>query len=140
MGTIAQRFESGGQKADKGIFNNLVMLARVDGKIDESERGLLNRIAHRLSLTDEQVSEILDHPENYPMVPPTTKEDRIERFVNFIEMVCIDGEVDPKEEKLANKYGIALGYKSDQVQELEINIIGQFKAGVAKDIIVDSLM
>ena len=140
MGTIAQQFESGGQKADKGIFNNLVMLARVDGKIDESERGLLNRIAHRLSLTEEQVREILDHPENYPMVPPSNKEDRIERFVNFIEMICIDGEVDPKEEKLANKYGIALGYQSDQVQELEITIIEQLKAGVAKDIIVDSLM
>lgn len=140
MGTIAQQFESGGQKADKGIFNNLVMLARVDGKIDESEKGLLNRIAHRLSLTDEQVREILDHPENYPMVPPSNKEDRTERFVNFIEMICIDGEVDPKEEKLANKYGIALGYQSDQVQELEVTIIEQFKAGVAKDIIVDSLM
>jgi len=140
MGTIAQRFESGGQKADKGTFNNLVMLARVDGKIDESERGLLNRIAHRLSLTDEQVSEILDHPENYPMVPPTTKEDRIERFVIFIEMVLSDGVVDPKEEKLANKYGIALGYNSDQVQELEHTIIEKFKSGLAKDAIVDSLM
>ncbi|MFT6983985.1 MAG: hypothetical protein ACJAUD_002765, partial [Crocinitomicaceae bacterium] len=34
MGTIAQQFESGGQSSDKGIFNNLVMLARVDGTVD----------------------------------------------------------------------------------------------------------
>ena len=105
MGTIAQQFESGGQSSDKGIFNNLVMLARVDGTVDDTEQDLLNRISHRLSLTDEQVSEILENPNNYPMIPPSGKEDRIERFVQFIEMICIDGVIDAKEEKLANKYG-----------------------------------
>ena len=35
------------------------------------------------------------HPENYPMQPPTSKEDRLERFVQFMEMVCVDGVIDP---------------------------------------------
>jgi uncharacterized tellurite resistance protein B-like protein len=140
MGTIAQIFESGAQSANKGLFNNLVMLARVDGTVDESEMELLNRIAHRLSLTQEQVTEILDHPGNYPMVPPYSKEDRFDRFVQFIEMVCIDGVIDPKEEKLANKYGVTLGFEEDQVAELEANIIEKIKEGISKDDIVASLM
>lgn len=139
MGTIAQIFESGAQSSDKGLFNNLVMLARVDGKVDDSEKDLLNRIAKRLSLTQEQVNEILSHPGNYPMIPPSTKEDRDERFVQFIEMVCIDGVVDPKEEKLANKYGIALGYSQDQVDALEADVIGKFKEGMDKATIISSL-
>lgn len=140
MGTIAQQFESGGQSSDKGIFNNLVMLARVDGTVDDTEQDLLNRISHRLSLTDEQVSEIIENPNNYPMIPPSGKEDRIERFVQFIEMICIDGVIDAKEEKLANKYGIALGFKSEQVVELEAIIIDKFKAGVEANEIIASLM
>lgn len=140
MGTIAQQFESGAQSADKGIFKNLVMLARVDGTVDDSEKDLLNRIAHRLSLTEEQVTEILDHPENYPMVPPVSKEDRIERFVQFVEMICIDGVVDAKEEKLANKYGIQLGFDSEQVDSLEATIIEKLKSGEAPESIVSSLV
>ena len=37
MGTIADAYESGGQKAKEGTFSNLVMLARVDGIVDEAE-------------------------------------------------------------------------------------------------------
>ena len=81
MGTIAQRFESGQQKANEGHFKNLVMLARVNGKVEESEKQLLARIAKRLSLTAEQVNEILDNPDNYPMIPPSSLEERIEQEV-----------------------------------------------------------
>jgi hypothetical protein len=34
MGTIAQTFESREQKANEGIFKNLVMIVSVDGEID----------------------------------------------------------------------------------------------------------
>ena len=140
MGTIAEIFQSGGQSALKGTFNNLVMLARVDGKVDETEQALLDRIAHRLSLTDAQVEEILSHPENYPMQPPSSKEERIERFVQFIEMICIDGIVDPKEEMLASKYGVALGFTSSDIEKIEPVIIENIQAGKTTSEIVDSLL
>lgn len=140
MGTIAERFQTGEQSSQKGLFNNLVMLARVDGNVDDSEKALLERIAQNLSLTEEQVKEILDHPENYPMVPPASKEERIERFVQFIEMVCIDGVIAPSEEKLANKYGIALGFNSDDVDSIEAKIIQEIKEGKDSDSIVKDLL
>ena len=89
MGTIAQLFESGKKSADKGLFNNLIMLARVDGKIDDAEVKLLTRIAKRLSLTNEQVSEIIENPNSYPMVPPVSKEERYERFILFIKWLWL---------------------------------------------------
>ncbi|MCR9173763.1 MAG: TerB family tellurite resistance protein [bacterium] len=140
MGTIAQIFESGERRAQKGLFNNLVMLARVDGEVAASEQNLLKRIASRLSLTDEQVKEIMDHPDSYPMVPPSNKEERLERFIQFIEMVCIDGVVDPTEEDLANKYGVALGFDSDDLNEIETTIIEHFKAGKNRSEILEAMM
>jgi len=140
MGTIAQIFESGERSADKGIFNNLVMLARVDGEVATSEQNLLKRIAKRLALTDEQVKEIMDHPSSYPMVPPSTKEERFERFIQFVEMICIDGVVDPAEEKLANKYGIALGFESDDLAGIESTIIDFFKAGKTRNEILEEMI
>ena len=140
MGTIAQIFESGKQSANNGLFKNLVMLARVDGFVDESEKQLLNRIANRLSLTAEQVAEIIANPNDYPMIPPTTKEERFDRFVQFIEMICIDNVIAPEEEQLANKYGIALGFNGAQIEEIEGAIITQVKNGKSRDEIVTDLM
>lgn len=139
MGTIAQIFESGERSAHKGLFNNLVMLARVDGEVAASEQNLLKRIAKRLALTDEQVKEIMDHPDSYPMVPPVSKEERYDRFIQFVEMVCIDGVIDPAEENLTHKYGLALGFTED-VHEIEVKVIDLFKAGKSRSEILEEMM
>ncbi|MBL1278871.1 MAG: TerB family tellurite resistance protein [Fluviicola sp.] len=133
MGTIAQLFESGKQSSDKGLFKNLVMLARVDGKIDDAEVKLLARTAKRLSLTSEQVAEIIGHPDSYPMTPPISKEERYERFIDFIQMVVVDGIVDPAEEQLVAKYGIALGFSSEQIEECEPVIMQCAMDGCGKE-------
>ena len=140
MGTIAQLFESGKKSADKGLFNNLIMLARVDGKIDDAEIKLLTRIAKRLSLTNEQVSEIIENPNSYPMVPPVSKEERYERFILFIQMVVVDGDVDPEEQKLVIKYGISLVFKESQIEELEPKVLKLAKSGVVRSEILDQVM
>ena len=140
MGTIAQLFESGEQSADKGHFNNLVMLARVDGKVDESEVKLLTRIASRLSLTPEQVKEIIEHSDRYPMVPPVSKEDRYERFIQFAQMMLVDGVVDSSERHFVEKYGIALGMEDEDIHDTFDNVVAQFRAGKSKDEILESLL
>lgn len=140
MGTIAQIFESGERSAHKGLFNNLVMLARVDGEVAASEQNLLKRIAKRLALTDEQVAEIMEHPGSYPMVPPVSKEERYDRFIQFVEMICIDGVIDPAEEKLANKYGIALGFESEEIEGIESTVIEHFRAGKSRSEILEAML
>ncbi len=140
MGTIAQIFESGERSAHKGLFNNLVMLARVDGEVAASELNLLKRISKRLALTDEQIEEIMNNPSSYPMVPPVSKEERYDRFIQFVEMVCIDGVVDPAEETLATKYGIALGFDSNDIDEIEATVIEHFKAGKSRNEILEAMM
>ena len=140
MGTIAEQFESGAKKASKGHFNNLIMLARVDGKIDIEEKGLLGRIANRLSLTQDQVQEILDHPENYPMIPPSNKEERFERFIQFVQMMLVDGHVVPSEEKLIGKYGIALGFKDEDIQNHEAKIVKLLQEGLNRSEVLEQFM
>lgn len=140
MGTIAQLFESGEQSSDKGYFNNLVMLARVDGKIDTSEVNLLSRIAVRLGLTSEQVKEIIEHSDQYPMVPPVSREDRYERFIQFVKMICVDGTVDATEEKLVSKYGTALGMTEERINEKYPIILERVKAGVSRQDILEEIL
>jgi hypothetical protein len=86
------------------------------------------------------VKEIMDNPSSYPMVPPSSKEERYDRFIQFIEMICIDGVIDPTEEKLAGKYGIALGFDSDNLDAFEAKVIELFKAGKSRGEILEAMM
>lgn len=140
MGTIAQLFESGEQSANKGLFRNLVMLARVDGKVDVEEKHLLDRIAGRLSLTDEQVEEIKSHPENYPMIPPVSLEERLERLAIFVEVMLIDGKIAKEEEQLLEKYGAELGFQDEETLQNTGFIITQFNEGKKRNDIVDMML
>lgn len=140
MGTIAHRFETGEQSSQKGHFRNLIMLARVDGNVAEEEKGLLTRIANRLSLTDEQVKEILDDSNNYPMIPPISREERYERFIQLLQMVLVDGEISAKENILIDRYGIALGLTQERLDEKFPIILENLKAGKTREEILDIIL
>jgi len=140
MGTIAHAYESGEQAANEGIFSNLVVLARVDGNVDAQEMALLERVARRLSLTAEQVKDIMKHPEEYPMIPPVGKEERYERFIQFVEMTAADGSIVDAERRMMVRYGIALGFDEDHSPVMTEQILGQVLAGEDRDAILKSLM
>jgi len=140
MGTIAQLFESGEHASKKGMFNNMVMLARVDGKVDEAELQLLTKMAKRLSLTPEQIREIIEHPDDYPMIPPVNVDERADRFVQFVEMISVDGNIDPREEELIQKYGIALGFKQNEIDLIEPHIKQMFDGHISREEILKTIL
>lgn len=140
MGTIAELFESGKQSNNKSHFRNLVMLARVDGKVTDDEMVLLKRIASRLSLTDQQVETVIQDKEAYPMVPPHNKWDRYERFINLVRVVFADGEVQESESKLVRRYALALGFTTEQFEEKYPEILSLLKEGMSKDDILEKIV
>ncbi|MFT5581617.1 MAG: putative tellurite resistance protein B-like protein [Psychromonas sp.] len=140
MGTIAQIFESGQQSSQKGHFRNLVMLARIDGKLDESENSLLMRVAARLSITNEQMKEILDDANAYPMIPPTTREERYERFIQLVQMMLLDGKIDKSEDHLVHRFAISLGFTEERFLEKYPQIVELVQKGMDRDEILESIM
>lgn len=113
--SIAELFESGVHKHNKGHYRNLLMLARADGKISEEEEKYLDEIGTRIGLTKEQIEDIKLNPSQYPTHPPFGKEERIIRFINFIEIIKSDNDIDEKEVSLLKKFGIAIGFSSKEV-------------------------
>lgn len=121
--SISELYESGVHKHNKGHYRNLLMLAKADGSIDANEEALLDSIGTKIGLSDEQIAEIKKNPENYPTFPPFGKEERIVRYINFIEVIKADGELADAEIALLKKFGIALGFNSTEVEKYftEIN-------------------
>lgn len=140
MSTIAQLFESGEQARQKGHFRNLVMLARVDGTVSREENLLLQRIAQRLSLTNEQVKEIQDNPQDYPMMPPSTREERYERFIQLIQLLTVDGQSDKNEEQYVKQLGIQLGFTPDRIEEKFPVILEHLRKGMTRESVLEAVI
>ncbi len=140
MSSLSQYFETGEQSRQKGHFRNLVMLARVDGDVSIKETQLLEKVARRLSLTDEQMKEIIDHPEHYPSIPPTNREERYERFVQLIQLLVIDGNSDAKEEKLVRQLGVSLGFTPEKIDEKFPIILQHLRKGMTRQEVIEAVM
>ena len=137
--SIAELFESGERKQDKGHFRNLVLIARADGGVSEEEQGLLTKVGRRLGLTTEQIKDISDNPNRYPVTPPSGKEERIERFVQLCEMVTVDGDVAEREKQIIGRISIALGFTEDGFEELFHQVTTAFMNGSSRTEIIEKL-
>ncbi len=140
MGSLAHFYESGEQSRQKGHFRNLVLLARVDGTVSAMEMQLLKRVANRLSLTDEQVTEIIQNPEDFPAIPPTTREERYERFVQLIQLLIVDGQSDKKEEAMVRRLGIELGFTPERIEEKFPIILEHLRNGMTREEVLTKVM
>ena len=140
MASLADLFESGERSRQIGHFKNLVLLARIDGEVSHLEQQLLNRIARRISLTDEQVKEICDHPENYPNLPPANREERYERFIQLIQLIVADGRVDSSEVKLVKSLGVALGFTPSKIEEKFPIILEHLRKGMTRESVLEAVM
>ncbi|MBI3237687.1 MAG: TerB family tellurite resistance protein [Flavobacteriia bacterium] len=140
MSSIAHLFESGEQARQKGHFLNLVLLARIDGTISQQENQLLKRVAQRLSLTDEQVKEIMDNPDDYPMIPPVSREERYERFIQLIQLLVADGISDSGEERMVKRLGVALGFTPERIDEKFPIIIEHLRKGMTRESVLEAVL
>ncbi len=138
--SIAELFESGEKKSNKGHFRNLVMIARADGVVTEKEQKLLEKMGRKIGLNQAQIQEVKEDPSKYRIHPPVNKEDRYERLIGLVEMLSADDVVDEHELELMHRYGVGLGFDDDEVEPLVEKILQQLVAGKIKYDILEDLI
>jgi len=121
--SIAELFESGEKKSNKGHFRNLIMIARADGVVDEEEKELLLRMGKKIGLSPSQIEEITENPDKYPLYPPINKEDRYERLIGLVEMLAADLAIADEEVMLIRRFGIGLGFTDEELPALIRDIL-----------------
>jgi uncharacterized tellurite resistance protein B-like protein len=136
--SIADYYQTGERKQDLGHFRNLVLIANVDGRLDDHELVLLHKIGHHIGLSNTQIGEIMDNPSKYAVIPPLSKDERMEMIIDMIRMMMADGVVEEKEEQLLRRYAVQIGYKSINDVDVE-SIIALIARGEDNDSIISEL-
>jgi uncharacterized tellurite resistance protein B-like protein len=136
--SFADLYQTGERKQDMGHFRNLVLLAQVDGIVDDSELLLLNKIGQNIGLTYTQIGNILDNPNDFDVLPPLSKDERYENMIDLIRMVIVDSVIDEKETVLLERFAVQIGYKDIEDIDVE-SIIALINRGEDNDTIITEL-
>ncbi len=111
-------FDSGTHKRNLGHFAAMATLASSDGEINENEQTMLERFARKLNIDETEFKEVLKTPGNFPINPPSTQEERLQRLYDLFKIIYADNTMDAEEEVLVNKYAIGLGFSSEKANEI----------------------
>jgi len=136
--SFADLYQTGERKQDMGHFRNLVLLAQVDGIVDDSELLLLNKIGQRIDLSYTQIGNILDNPFDFNVMPPASKDERYENMIDLIRMVMADSIFDEREMVLLERFAIQIGYKDIEDIDVE-SIVALINRGEDNDTIITEL-
>lgn len=116
--SISDLYSSGKHKQEIGHFASIVKLAKDDGIITEGEQKLLDKSAKRLNISEEEYKAILKNPEKYPVNPPISYDERIERLYRLAKMVLADGIADSHEVQLMRKIAVGLHFSDDNTEKV----------------------
>lgn len=136
--SIADIFQTGERRQDLGHFKNLVLIAQVDGHVDDSELLLLRKIGMHIGLSYAQIGAIIDDPTGFNVMPPASKDERFENIIDLVRMMHVDGIDDEKELKLLERFAVQIGYKSLDDVDVE-SIIALIERGEDNDTIITEL-
>jgi len=122
-----------GKGTAKSHMKNLIEMAAVDGNFEDVEYDLLNTIAKRNSISENQLKEIRQNPEGVKFEVPTDKKKKFHQLYDLVHMMSVDNSIQDEELKLCNLFAIKFGYKREQVRELVDTIRSNIQHGQNHD-------
>lgn len=99
-------------------FRNLVSLSAADGKIEDSERESLVRIATSLRIPSDRLEVMLAHASEYVYLVPQNNKDRETQLAEMIDIALVDGECSRPERELIAYVAHKLGFTHREAETI----------------------
>ncbi len=115
---IKDLYSKGLHQRNRGHFAAIVKLALIDGKIDDKELTLLKRLSCSLGIRKQEFKSILKEPNKYPVNPPVSYEERLERLYDLTRMLFIDKNPTIDKVSLMDRIAIGLGFPVENAREI----------------------
>lgn len=116
-------FMSKSEKERLSHLRNLISVAAIDGKIEESEMNILAKVASREGMSEYEFRRCLENPGSVKFVVPNSDEKCRQFLLDLVVMMMVDGDIDEKEIELCKVIAVGLGYKPEVVHALILGLI-----------------
>jgi uncharacterized tellurite resistance protein B-like protein len=98
-------------------FRNLVSLSAADGKISETERVALSKIAYERGIPLDRMNVMLKKADEYVYLIPQNTKDREKQLEEMIQFAMVDGEFAKAELDLITVVAERLGFTKSELEE-----------------------
>lgn len=116
--SISDLYPTGLHEQNIGHFATIVRLALLDNKIDDKEHKLLKRLASRLDITKSEFKAILKNPNNYPVKPPVSYDERLESLYDLTKMLFLDKNPTIDKTSMLDRIAVGLGFPVENVRDI----------------------
>jgi hypothetical protein len=116
--SISDLYPTGLHEQNIGHFATIVRLALLDNTIDQDEYKLLKKLSLQLDISKAEFKEILKNPEIYPVNPPVSCDDRIERLYDLTNMMFIDRNPTIDKTSIMDRVSIGLGFPIENARDV----------------------
>lgn len=97
-------------------FRNLISLSVADGKIEESERVALSKIAYERGIPIDRMTVMLKHASEYVFLIPQNMIEREKQLTEMIQFAMVDGEFAKAEHELIETVAKKLGFTHEELE------------------------
>jgi len=116
------------------LLATLIRLSESDGKLDEKEWKIIEKVAENFGFLDEEALKYLKkNYRKYSLDPPFSLDDRIEQLYELWKLAYADGKLDEKELRLMRRVVVSLGFPLNKIDEVYEASKEAFKKGVSKE-------
>lgn len=99
-------------------FRNLVSLCAADGKIEETERIALSKIAYERGIPNDRLSVMLKKADEYKYIIPQSLDEREKQLEEMIHLALVDGDFSVAETELIKTVGGKLGFSGLEMDKI----------------------
>jgi uncharacterized tellurite resistance protein B-like protein len=98
-------------------FRNLISLSAADGKIHETEKIALAKIAYERGIPLDRMNVMLKHADEYVYLVPQNMVEREKQLEDMIKFAKVDGEFAKAEFELIKHVAEKLGFTAKELDE-----------------------
>lgn len=98
-------------------FRNLISLSAADGKVEETERVALSKIAFEKGIPMDRMNVMLNHANEYIYLIPQNMIDREKQLEEMIHFAKVDGEFCKAELDLISTVAEKLGFSQEELEQ-----------------------
>tara|TARA_R110002050_G_scaffold149463_1_gene276096 strand:+ start:148691 stop:149092 length:402 start_codon:yes stop_codon:yes gene_type:complete len=103
---------------NKQHFKNLLSVAFADGILDKAELEFLFKKSDKFFITAEDIEGLIENSMHISPMVIEDKKERAEKMLDLIQMMLIDGEVNPFERRLCMSFGVSLGFAPEKMDAI----------------------
>ncbi len=116
------------------LLATLIRLSEVDGKIDENEWKVIEKVADSFGFLDRDALKYLKkHYREYVLETPFSLDERIDQLYNLWKLAFSDGKLDEKESRLLHRVTVSLGFPVKKTERIYKAALEAFKKGISKE-------